>query len=86
MSSYLANVGHPFDGCPQCPVGRGPDDIYDAGKVHRAACHVHRTTWFLGANLLSSWRRTLAESGGDWSEMLRRQRERWREIQDYVCV
>ena len=65
-----------FHGCPQCPPDRGPDDIYHAGKAHRAACHEHRTTWCLGANLLDSWKHeTEAE-----------QRTRWREIEGYACV
>jgi hypothetical protein len=65
-----------FHGCPECPPERDPDNIYNAGKAHRAACHVHRTTWYLGSNLFSGWRHeTEAE-----------QRERWREIEGYRDV
>lgn len=65
-----------FHGCPQCPPSRGPDDVCHAGKSHRAVCHAHRTTWFLGANLLSSWQHeTEAE-----------QRARYREIEGYTFV
>jgi hypothetical protein len=62
-----------FHGCPECPLERGPHDIYNAGKNHRGACHDHRTTWHIGSNLLSSWRHeTEAE-----------QRDRYREIEGY---
>ncbi len=65
-----------FHGCPYCPVDRGPDDIYNAGKLHRAACHEHRTTWILGSNLIGSWRH----------ETKAVQRERYRQIESYtVC-
>lgn len=75
-----------FHGCPHCPESRGPDNVYDAGKLHRGACHEHGTTWVIGINLLSSWRNTLDEADGDWDEMLRRQRERYREIEKYEDV
>lgn len=65
---------HFLHGCPECPVSRGPEDIYNAGKGHRAACHTHKTTWFLGSNLFSSWRYE-TEQG---------QRDRYREIEDYA--
>lgn len=63
-------------GCPQCPPERGPDGIYNAGRLHRGACHAHRTTWVLGSNLFSSWRDE-TEAG---------QRERFREIAGYEEV
>jgi hypothetical protein len=66
---------HHFHGCPQCPPERGPDDIYNAGSSRIAACHEHRTTWYLGSNLLS-WR----DETEDY------QRRRWREIEDYADV
>jgi hypothetical protein len=63
-----------FHRCPHCPPSKGPDDIYNAGKAHRAACHQHKTTWHLGSNLFSSWR----------NETEAEQRKRWREIEDYA--
>ncbi len=65
-----------FHGCPQCPTTRGPDGIYNAGRLHRGACHTHRTTWMLGSGLFSSWR----------DETEAQQRERYREIEDYADV
>ena len=75
-----------FHGCPLCPESRGPENVYDAGKAHIGACHRHRTAWNLGSNLISSWRDTLAECGGDWDAMLAAQRERFREIEGYRRV
>lgn len=72
-----------FHGCPQCPKHKGPDNVYDAGRLHRGACHKHRTSWVIGANLLSSWRTTLEEADWDSDETLRRQRERYLEIEGY---
>lgn len=64
---------HHFHGCPECPPSKGPDNIYNAGRAHRAACHTHRMSWLLGSNLFSSWR----------NETEAEQRERFREIEDY---
>ena len=65
-----------FWGCPHCPLDRGPENIYNAGKSHQAACHTHRTTWWLGSNLFSGWKEETEEE----------QRERWREIEGYEEV
>ena len=65
-----------FHGCPRCPESQGPDDIYHAGKSHTGVCHTHRTSWWLGSNLISSW--------GDQTED--EQRERWNEIANYEDV
>jgi hypothetical protein len=75
-----------FHGCPHCPGSKGPEAWYDAGKLNVGACHTHRTAWTLGYNLISSWAHTLEESSGDWDEMLRRQRERYLEIEGYANV
>jgi hypothetical protein len=65
-----------FHGCPQCPPGIGPDDVYNAGRTHRGACHQHRTIWLLGSNLFDHWR----------EETEQEQRERYREIEGYTDV
>ena len=65
-----------FHGCPECPETMGPDNIYNAGKLHRGACHEHHTTWILGSNLFSSWR----------DETEEQQRTRYREIETYADV
>ena len=65
---------HAFHGCPECPLEKGPDDIYNAGKTHRAVCHEHKTSWLLGSNLFDSWK----------SETEPEQRERYRQIEDYT--
>jgi hypothetical protein len=67
---------HHFHGCPECSPERGPDDVYNAGKSHRGACHTHKTSWWLGSNLLSGWR---DETEAD-------QRERWCEMDGYQDV
>jgi hypothetical protein len=84
MTSTLTR--HPFHGCPSCPPDRSPDNIYTAGKAERGVCHQHRTSWSIGANLTSQWRNELKDAGGDWDEMLRRQRDRWRDIDSYRDV
>lgn len=65
---------HLYHGCSECPPQRGPDDIYNAGRSHWGACHVHRTAWWIGSNLFSSWR----------DETEAEQRERYREIEGYA--
>lgn len=64
---------HPFSGCPRCPPGNGPDDIYNLGPRHVGACHAHRVVWAIGSNLFSGWR----------DETEEKQRARWREVEDY---
>jgi hypothetical protein len=65
-----------FHGCPECLFERGPEDIYNVGKAHRAACHTHRTSWFLGSNLIGGWK----------AETEAKQRERFRELAGYRDV
>lgn len=68
-------------GCPECPTSKGPDDVYNAGRTHVAACHTHRTTWILGANLFSSWRdETEAEQRARYAEI-----EGYRRVEDEEC-
>lgn len=43
----------PFGGCPQCG---GHDGVFNAGRGHWFVCHEHRTRWFVGSNLFSSWK------------------------------
>ena len=64
---------HPFWDCPECPPDKGPDNIYNAGKAHRAACHTHRTSWLVGSNLFDSWRHETEDQ----------QRARYHEIEGY---
>lgn len=75
MSTQTTDADH-FHGCPECPQSEGPDNIYNAGRLHCGACHTHRTTWVLGSNLLSSWK----------DETEDEQRERYREIEGYRDV
>jgi hypothetical protein len=73
VCAHCFETRDPFHGCPKCPESKGPDAVYNAGRLHRGACHTHRTTWILGSNLFSSWR----------DETEQQQRERWREIEGY---
>jgi hypothetical protein len=72
----MNNEANHWWGCPHCPKTKGPDDVYNAGSTHVAACHTHRTTWRLGSNLFSSWK----------GETEAYQRERYREIEGYARI
>ena len=44
---------HRFGGCPEC----GDQDGYvNVGRSHWIVCDPHRTKWWVGENLFSSWR------------------------------
>jgi hypothetical protein len=43
----------PRGDCPMC--GRN-DGYLNIGRGHWFLCHAHRTKWFIGSNLFSSWR------------------------------
>jgi hypothetical protein len=74
---------HHFHHCPECPLTKGPEDIYYAGKTARGVCHTHRYAWLLGHNIISGWKDGYVEAGRDWDEMVRRQEVRWQEIIKY---
>lgn len=42
-----------FGGCPKCGKTNG---YVDVGADHWFACDAHRTRWYAGSNLFSSWR------------------------------
>jgi hypothetical protein len=42
-----------FGGCPKCWRN---DGCLNVGPVHWFICHKHRTKWFVGENLFSTWR------------------------------
>jgi hypothetical protein len=42
-----------FGVCPVCGVG---DLFLNVGRTHWFCCEEHEVTWFVGANLFSSWR------------------------------
>lgn len=42
-----------FGGCPICRRTNGCRSI---GRDHWYVCHAHRTKWWVGSNLFSSWR------------------------------
>ncbi|MCP5306097.1 MAG: hypothetical protein H6953_11710 [Chromatiaceae bacterium] len=49
-----------FGGCPRC----GKTDGYlSIGRDHYFVCDAHRTYWYAGSNLFSSWRK---ETEADW--------------------
>ena len=54
-----------FGGCPKC--GRN-DGYLNVGKSHWFVCDEHKTTWFVGSNLFSSWREQSQEV---WEENAR---------------
>ncbi len=49
-----------FGGCPECGETNG---YLNVGRSHWFVCDAHRTKWFIGENLFSSWR---DESEADW--------------------
>jgi hypothetical protein len=42
-----------FGSCPHCHKTNG---CYSVGRDHWYVCHTHRTNWWVGSNLFSSWR------------------------------
>ena len=59
--------------CPDC-TETDPENMYcNVGRGHWMYCNKHRTCWFIGANLMSSWR---DETEDDW-------RRNWERIADY---
>ena len=54
-----------FAGCPECPYGKAPDNIWNVRETHYAICEKHKTAWRVGSNLFSSWRSQTQE---DWDD------------------
>lgn len=50
-----------FGGCPYCGLN---DGCLNLGRDHWYVCHTHRTKWWVGSNLFSSWRH---EDEEDWA-------------------
>ena len=42
-----------FGGCPECG---GTHGSYNIGQEHWFVCEDHKTKWWIGSNLFSSWR------------------------------
>lgn len=52
-AAFLEDGHTYFGGCPVC----GDNDGYvNIGRGHWLVCKEHRTRWFIGSNLFSSWR------------------------------
>ena len=53
-----------------CPVCHRTDGYANAGKSHIFFCKEHQKSWFVGANLFSSWRdQTEEEQRRIWDEI-----------------
>jgi hypothetical protein len=53
-----------------CPICHRTDGYANAGKSHRFYCLEHRTSWYAGSNLFSSWREeTEAEQRETWERI-----------------
>lgn len=39
-----------------CPICKGQDGFMNVGREHWFVCQEHKTKWFVGSNLFSSWR------------------------------
>ena len=48
--------------CPHC---RKYEDILNLGRDYWSVCHTHKTKWWIGSNLFSSWRN---ETEDDWTQ------------------
>ncbi|MBE9100246.1 hypothetical protein IQ267_12430 [filamentous cyanobacterium LEGE 07170] len=46
-----------------CPICQGTDGILNIGRDHWGYCSNHKTRWYIGSNLMSSWR---YETEDDW--------------------
>ena len=57
-----------FGTCPHC---RCHDGYLNIGRQHWYFCQIHRTKWWIGENLLSSWREP--------------SKEEWHENRDYLA-
>lgn len=53
MTVTAITTDEPFGGCPECG---GSDGYINAGQDHWSVCDTHRTKWWIGSNLFSSWR------------------------------
>jgi hypothetical protein len=62
-----------FGGCPLC----GRTDGYINMAAHWFVCDNHRTRWFIGTNLFSSWKN---ETEADW-ERGRQKLESYAEVE-----
>jgi hypothetical protein len=61
-----------FGGCPECGKNDGYRNVW---KAHWFVCDAHRTKWFWGFNLVSTWQ---YETEEDWQrnhELLKGYRE-----------
>ena len=47
-----------FGGCPTCGLN---DGCFSIGRDHWFVCHQHKTKWWIGSNLFSSWRELTEE-------------------------
>lgn len=45
-------------GCPECGDS---DGCLNVGREHWGVCHQHRTKWWVGSDLFSSWREESSE-------------------------
>jgi hypothetical protein len=52
-----------FGRCPHCACGEDQSHYVNVGRSHFFVCDVHRTFWWIGSNLFSSWR---DETEEDW--------------------
>jgi hypothetical protein len=53
-----------FGGCPECGGNHGCVSI---GRDHWIVCHDHKTKWWIGSNLFSTWR-DLSPAEHRWHE------------------
>jgi hypothetical protein len=72
-------VDNYFGGCPEC----GGDDGYlNVNRDHWFVCDKHKTKWWAGYNLFSSWQE---ESEAEWLSNSYRLAE-YREVQPLPCT
>jgi hypothetical protein len=51
--ALITEVEHYFGACPEC---HSDGEMLNIGRGHWFVCDEHRTRWFIGSNLFSSWR------------------------------
>jgi hypothetical protein len=61
----LLNAGK-FGGCPECAAS---DGYMNVGRLHFFYCDAHKTAWYVGMNVFSSWE---SENKEVWEANMRR--------------
>ena len=51
--------------CGVCPHCGGNDGYLNVGRTHWFVCHTHKTRWWIGCNMVTTWKQ---ETEDDWKK------------------